>query len=146
MTTCILGAGWGSSATARSVTPGMGDTLSSRIVDTPKSWPVHNIKVLDDEINSAPDYAKLSGFSYPQRRIDISTEWAEFLNPTIVEYGGNSTVIDMILRGSSKPLGEVRIAHVLTATLATGLARSCIELDWQGTVLYSLQTSTMMTC
>ena len=72
ITTCTLGAGWGSSLA--SVSEAYSDnTFFTNLFDVPKSWPntvevVSNVKVT---VQSLSNYANLSGYAYPQRKITL---------------------------------------------------------------------------
>ena len=130
ITACTLSAGWGTSALTMDYA---NQAFSSVMTHIPKSWPVERTQLGSGEVASVPDYANISGFAYPQRRIVLSRDWMRFINPTITisdEY--NSTAIHQFLTWPKIPISETAIAHLLTAVLTMGLARSGKNLQWQG--------------
>ena len=128
ITTCTIGAGWGTS-TVRT------DSLDIRafystIVDVPSSFPLYTFVSGETEDQSDPNFANISGFQYPQRRIDVSPKWAEFLNPSIPSSSGdsNTTVFNSLLSSSSTPYNDVGIAKILGIMVVSGLGRHGVEL------------------
>lgn len=130
ITTCTLGAGWGTTSV-------FSDFLStaqfySSIYGVPESFKT----VLGSHSGlpvGAPDFANSSGFAFPQRRISISPEWAKFLNPLVTLPDGSITsMINIYLSTTLVPYGEIGIAKVLSLMLATGLSKTGRELPWQG--------------
>ena len=139
VTTCTLSAGWGTSAIQQHQSSG--PSYFSTITNTPKSWPVHDDHILGYGFTSRPDYGNLSGFAYPQRRVQVSADWAEYLNPAIaISENSSSTVMHLLLSAVSVPPTETVVAHVLTALVASGLGRNGIQLKTQG-MLYRFRTS-----
>ena len=135
ITTCTFGAGWGSSiATLYS---SQDSSFFSNMYGTPKSWPTQEEEVFAEIVTiSIPNYANLSGFAYPQRRITLITDWARFLNPIIpVTKDYNSSTIHLLLTSSPGNTDSIGIPKVLAGYLASGLARNGMNLEWQGTTL-----------
>ena len=127
MTTCTLGAGWGSSQAAYS--DKYGDLFFSNMDHLPKDWLVQTHSFTQDTLITVPDFGNLSGFAYPQRRIDVSSEWAEAVNPTlIVSETYNTSVINVMLSQEPASVDEVAIRRITATMLAYGLATSGIQL------------------
>lgn len=132
ITTCTLGAGWGTS-TVRTDTLDAGSFYST-IVGTPASWPLYTFMSGESELQSDPNFANISGFQYPQRRIDLSPRWAEYLNPVISSTDGrNTTVFNEFLSTSPTTFHEAGIAKIIGIMLSSGLGRHGGDLGWQGT-------------
>ena len=133
VTSCTLGAGWGTSSIVSDHTL-QDDLFFSQMSDTPKDWPVQNeIPFVQDVALSIPNYANLSGFVYPQRRIALSKDWLEFLNPTIyVSETYSTTAMHSIFTSVPGFTDAEDIPQVLAVMLACGLARNGVELPWQG--------------
>ena len=134
--TCTLNAGWGSSTLMRmSQEPG---EIFSRMSNIPSSGTNHKSKIdgYGYVYTTAPSFANISNFSYPQRRISVSKNWMEFLNPAVV-LPDNSTdnYISLALRARSsetpQPI-ENNLAQLLNVLLATALANAERGSDWQG--------------
>lgn len=141
ITTCTLGAGWGTSAIH--VSTAAGGMFYSTMANTPKSWPVHDRRYINQDTGtlSLPDYANISGYVYPQRRIDISSHWARFLDPAIVGLGDyNTTALNSFMAIIDGPSGESASAYILNVMLTTGLARTGVEYGWQGTLHQVVET------
>ena len=144
MTTCTLNAGWGSSALMSAV--GITDKIDSHMSNVPSSW--LNGKIAADAygyvFSTMPNFANTSNFLYPQRRISVSKNGIQFLNPTIV-LPDNSTGSFMSLtlsRLHSQPT-EANMAQMLSLLLASGIADFGTRYDWAG--IYD-QCSKMLNC
>lgn len=131
ITTCTLNAGWGSSEVLSGSE--RNNEIFSRMSNLPSSWPI------DEKSNdvfgymavSVPNFANISNFSYPQRRVNISTSWMEFLNPTFV-LADKSTGNFMTLALSSVSPTEEHFAQYLAVILACALSDSGKGHDWEG--------------
>ena len=130
ITICTMGAGWGTSSLYMSSI--LFDLFNSQIARTPKSFPIKNIDSFgNDIVYSAPTYANLSGYTYPQRRINLSTTWLRYLNPIVTSDGYNSTAMHILLASTPGFIDVGGTAQLLSLALASGLARSGINLGWQ---------------
>lgn len=83
------------------------------------------------------DMSKLYAFeypSYPQRPIVIDSEWAKYLNPTILTQ--NTTVWELIMRQKFFPNAEnpVPVEGALTAMMINGLTRVGMGRNLQGSI------------
>ena len=134
ITTCTLGAGWGTSTAIMS--EALTGIFYSQVSGTPKSWPVQSeITFQQDATISVPSFGNLSGFVYPQRRITLSKDWLEYLNPVVpVTKTVNTTAMHAALTSDLKFSDEKGISQILSLVLACGLARKGIDLGLQGLI------------
>ncbi|MCJ1268679.1 hypothetical protein MMC22_008567 [Lobaria immixta] len=88
-----------------------------------------------------PNFANISNFLYPQRRISVSKNWIQFLNPTIVllENSTGSFMSLILSRLHSQPT-ETNMAQMLSLFLANGMADFGTRYDW--TVFSDLKNAT----
>ena len=130
--TCTLKAGWGTS-TVRTDALDQG-IFYSTITGIPSSWPTFTFNSGEVEDESDPNFANYSGFQYPQRLIDISPDWAAFLNPLVpTGDGGNTSAINAYISTSStEAYNEVGMAKLLGIMLTSGLGRNGASSSWQG--------------
>ena len=139
ITTCTLNAGWGSS-TALSSTQTFGN-IYSHMSNIPSFG--SDARIVDDNYgylySDIPIFSNLSNFLYPQRRISISKNWMEFLNPYVV-LGTNLTEKFMSFALSSvqsqytevlQP-SEANVARLMTLLLSVAMADIGSGYDWQG--------------
>ncbi|KAI4234047.1 MAG: hypothetical protein LQ349_004031 [Xanthoria aureola] len=136
---CTLGAGWGPS-TLNTSTQLLGSSgVKSRISDpevVAKKVFSYKSTEQDPGLPKAEDVAKLSdGFfvfpAYPERLINVSTNWAQYLNPMIVDEG--VTVFHRLMQANiSDDHPRVSAAIILPSLLANGLARIGFESSLQG--------------
>ena len=120
VTTCTMSAGWGTSLLYTDTLEQ--DLFTSSISNVPKSWPVQSFLEGPQGSWDTPDYANLSGFAYPQRRMTISATWAEFLNPVTEEANSSHTTpINSILSSTNNPSEEF-IAAILSILVTSGLS------------------------
>ena len=128
---CTLKAGWGTS-TVRTDLLEEG-LFFSTIVGPPPSWPTYTFKSGESEEESDPNFANYSGYQYPQRLIDISPQWAFYLNPSVPSAdGGNTSLINSFLAPSPELYGETGVAKILGIMLTSGLGRNGASTSWQG--------------
>ena len=134
ITTCTLGAGWGTSLI--NLSEFYGDVYFSRMHGLPAYWPNRVQTVIRNIAQGLPNYANISGYTFPQRRINIAKDWAEYLNPTI-EIAGNqtTTAINMLISANPGQVEGVGIPRTLVSMLSNGLARNGIERGFQGDAL-----------
>ena len=139
ITACTLGAGWGTSSLFKNFHNSA--SFFSTIAGVPDSYRTIPIDLGNARSASVPDFSNISGFAYPQRRITISTSWAQFLNPVFTQPdGSNTTIIHKYMTASSKPFGDVGIAKIMSLILAVGLSTYGNELSWQGTLSTTITT------
>ncbi|MCJ1467198.1 hypothetical protein MMC07_005821 [Pseudocyphellaria aurata] len=129
--TCTLNAGWGSSSIMSfSSYP---HRIWTHTSNTPSLW--HTKKDVVDPYgyiySNPPIFATHSNFSYPQRRISISKNWMEFLNPTFI-LANNSTekFISLVLSTVQSPPTEAIAAQLMSVLLAGALSNTGTEYDW----------------
>lgn len=80
-----------------------------------------------------PDFANISKFAYPQRRLTISEKWTEFLNPTVeLPDGANTTAIHQYFSAFPSELTEVGTSRIMALILSAGLSRTGKELHVSG--------------
>ncbi|KAI9872891.1 MAG: hypothetical protein M1830_001086 [Pleopsidium flavum] len=129
ITTCTLGAGWGTSSLNTDISSAY--TFFSTITGVPSYFRTVQTST-EPQIFSVPDFANISGYAFPQRRIKISEDWAQFLNPTFIKPdGSNTTMIHNYMSASSYPLGEIGTSKIMSAILTAGLSLVGNELSWQ---------------
>ncbi|KAI4268412.1 MAG: hypothetical protein L6R38_007850 [Xanthoria sp. 2 TBL-2021] len=128
---CNVAAGWGSSSMNMSSSPAASGTgLASSSIHDP-----------DLALPQADDYSRRIAESvitfelpmFPQRKINISREWAEYLNPLIPTL--NMTVFNALM--SVKLIGheDTTSANIILAgLLANGLARTGFNSQLQGEI------------
>ncbi|KAI4180232.1 MAG: hypothetical protein L6R41_007370 [Letrouitia leprolyta] len=128
---CNVAAGWGSSSMNMSSSPAASGTdwASSSIYDSTGTLP------------QAEDYSQRIAESvltfklplFPQRPINISTSWAEYLNPQIPTL--NTTVFNTLMARKLDRKPDSTSANIILAGLvANGLSRTAFEARLQGTV------------
>ena len=136
ITTCTIGAGWGTSSMLTSFSddgvyfkptglPGSYATLLKEQGSTPFG---------DGSLSFGwPIYANVSGFAYPERPIQLPPQWLAYLNPvSTLQSGTNGTIINDYMSSFPPNLGPLDIAQILTYMLHGGLAISGLNLAWQG--------------
>ena len=146
ITTCTLNAGWGSS-TALSSTQTFGN-IYSHMSNIPSFG--SDARIVDDNYgylySDIPIFANISNFAYPQRRISISKNWMEFLNPTVV-LGTNLTgkFISLALSSLQSQYTEVlqpseaNVARLMTLLLSVAMADTGSGYDWEGSYSHGLK-------
>ena len=126
---CNVAAGWGSSSMNMSSSPAASGTglASSSIYDP------------DSALPQADDYSRRIADSvitfelplFPQRKINISREWAEYLNPLIPTL--NMTVFNALMSVKLIDHEDTTSANIILAgLLANGLARIGFNSQLQG--------------
>ena len=138
ITACTLKAGWGTSAVRTDASEA--SEYYSTITGVPSFWPTYTFNhqgAAEDE--SDPNFANFSGYQYPQRLINISPDWAAFLNPLMANGNGtNTTLINTYLMATITPASETDIAKLLGIMLTSGLGRNGVGAAWQGRLKASL--------
>ena len=80
-----------------------------------------------------PIVANVSGYSYPQVPIQLSTSWLVALNPTVTLANGTETpAINYYMSSSPEGLSEWQIAKVFSLMLVTGLSKIGSDLPFRG--------------
>lgn len=131
ITTCTLGAGWGSSKLMTDFAHPW--DVRTSITKIPPSW---YQEVRQDAYgfvtSSAPIFVNESGSSYPQVHVNISKSWMEFINPTVI-LPDNSTANLATLMMLSIPLppSESDTAYILTILLTVALSDPRAKYDWK---------------
>ena len=126
ITTCTVGAGWGSSRLLNY--GGKSQILFSSMTNSPSLS--HKFFSSQDPaglvVQDVPDFVNISGSAYPQRRIHIAPGWAEYINP-LVSIGPNQTTtfIDSSWVGiEEEELTESYVARFFSIMIANGLSRN----------------------
>ncbi|KAL8735024.1 MAG: hypothetical protein Q9166_001149 [cf. Caloplaca sp. 2 TL-2023] len=128
---CNVAAGWGSSSMNMSSSPAASGTglASSSIYDP------------DSALPQAQDYSKRVADSvitfelplFPQRKISIKSDWAEYLNPRIAT--PNTTVINALMGRKLMEEEDTTSANIILAGLvANGLSRTGFNSRLQGEI------------
>ncbi|MCJ1268517.1 hypothetical protein MMC22_008405 [Lobaria immixta] len=131
---CNIAAGWGTSALQTHTMSGGQGVVSSRMArgkTQSESVPSdQRLIVPDAEAKGLPfDYSAF----YPQRHINVTKEWAEFLNPFIPSL--NVSVIDLLMQKQAfldAPGFTAQTA--LSMLMVNGLSRSGFSRQLQGSV------------
>lgn len=131
LTTCTLGAGWGTSSLQSALTS-PNDFLSS-ITRVPNSVPTGG-SILNQIPFGYPVYSNFSGYAYPQQRISISTEWLNYLNPFIATADGSNTTLINAYLSVALPVeySETATAKILSLMLTAGLSKVGYALSAEG--------------
>lgn len=128
---CNIAAGWGSSSMNMSSSPAASGT----------DWASSSIYDPDGILPQAKDYSQKIAESvltfkyplFPQRPINISTTWAEYLNPQIPSL--NTTVINTFMTRKLDRKPDSTSANIILAGLfANGLSRTAFNTRLQGTL------------
>ena len=137
---CNLSAGWGTAALSMSTVDGGTSAMTSQVtngdahITPPSSIQLTNIPTNQGtNDNGNTNYFDYHLPDYPQQVINISTDWAQYLNPAIA--GLNTSVINAILQErvfSCSPRVSAEIA--LASLVVNGLAKSGANSQLQGTV------------
>ncbi|KAI4239729.1 MAG: hypothetical protein L6R40_005474 [Gallowayella cf. fulva] len=128
---CNVAAGWGSSSMNMSSSPAASGTgLTSSSIYDPES-----------SLAQANDYSRRTAESvlryklplFPQRKINISGDWAQYLNPQIPTM--NTTVINALMARKLKDQDDSTSANIILAgLLANGLSRTGFNSQLQGEI------------
>jgi hypothetical protein len=130
ITTCTLNAGWGSSQIALHSRQDL--DVYSHMAANPAGWPPETAQSMDIAsviFRGRPDFANLSGSAYPEKRLQITSEWMNFLNPMVQLFPDlNSTAISYFLPGLGKQPSEDDFARFISIWLASALARTGLAI------------------
>ena len=133
--TCNIAAGWGLSTLNISSTLGAPGSVQSQIDfqhldEEMRGWPPKEDN--DTEISSSLEeqaVLRTYGFfdlpTFPQRLITLTAEWAKYLNPSVSNAGGNTTVFKTLMDSNLGPTNNgLSIQIILASLVANGLSRS----------------------
>ncbi|MCJ1264493.1 hypothetical protein MMC22_004365 [Lobaria immixta] len=131
ITACTLNAGWGSSTLMTA--SGQYDEILSRMSNVPSSW-VQKGSANDAYgylFSTRPNFSNTSNFLYPQRRISVSKDWIQFLNPTVL-LPDNSTesLMSLVLSKLQSQPTEANMAQLLNVLLANGISSPGPKHGW----------------
>lgn len=134
ITTCTLNAGWGSSL---AFTDNIDAEISSHMTQLPSSWDAQTIftDTYENLFQSFPMFGKRSNFSfsYPQRHINISKSYMDFINPEVIRLDNSSFgLVSGIMSLLPSQPQEHDLAWVLSMLLATALSSTGNYLDAAG--------------
>lgn len=87
-----------------------------------------------------PVFTNTSNLHFPERRISVSKNWMNFLNPTFI-LGDNSTttLISSWLSSAENQLEEWQVAGMFTVLISLALSNTGKEADWGGIYRYTLR-------
>ena len=134
---CNLAAGWGTTTLQMHTAAGATSSVAS---DTTQDDAVPFSSDVDKQLptqSENTDYMFSWGQGYPQRPINVTQDWAQYLNPTVKT--ANRSVFDIIMQQHivlQGPESYFAIAlsatNTLAAMIANGLARIGFESTLQG--------------
>ena len=134
---CTVGAGWGTSRLNVSTRLGVPNTVLSEpaLKDNKYSSPVpddpETKAALSQGSQTADTYVFYGYPFFPQRKVTVSEEWAEYLNPSII--GLNTTIFNHLMSSGSTVLDDAQIASIILASLlANGLSNIGSDTHLQG--------------
>ncbi|KAI4269455.1 MAG: hypothetical protein LQ337_007268 [Flavoplaca oasis] len=128
---CNVAAGWGSSSMNMSKSPAASGTglASSNVYDPDSALPQRD----DYSRRIADSVISFELPMFPQRKINISSDWAEYLNPLIPNL--NMTVFNALMSVKLVDHEDTTSANIILAGLvASGLARTGFESQLQGEI------------
>lgn len=135
---CNIAAGWGTTTLQMHTSGGSTSSITSRIAGDESENSTGSRQV--EPIFSTEDTS--SEFSwqypeYPQRPINVTRDWAQYLNPTV--QSANRSVFDLIMQNALVVQGPessfeaaAAVGVTLTSMMANGLARIGFESTLQG--------------
>ena len=133
ITTCTLGAGWGSSEI---MSEGRNPfSISSPMTKVPSSWIQGTVP--NDPYGyittKSPIFVNQSRFSYPQLHINISKSWMELINPTLILLDNSTISLAASLMSSLSPSpSELDIAFIFNVLFTAALANTGLEYNSKG--------------
>ena len=131
---CNLSAGWGTAALSMHTSSGGIGPVSS--LQQNFNHTTGSVSIQSTNIPPAEAHGNVIDFHlpfYPQQVINVTQEWAEYLNPKLSEL--NTSVINTLLQNwefSCSPRTSAEIA--LSTLLVNGIAKSGVGSSLQGTV------------
>ena len=137
--TCTLGAGWGSSILNASESFDLRRGEVTSLVNPAAAMSIaqiiYSLSKKENGGGSVEDYVEITRDFllplYPERTINISESWSQYLNPTVADL--NTTVFHQLMQGNIT-YREPRVSAgiILTSLLANGLSRNGIDSQLQG--------------
>lgn len=134
---CTVCAGWGTSRLNDSTRLGVSNTVLSEptLKDDNYSSPAPEDPTTKAGLFQGPQIEGSYGFYgypfFPQRKVTVSEEWAEYLNPSII--GLNTTVFNHLMTSGSTVLDDAQTASIiLSSLLANGLSNIGSDTHLQG--------------
>lgn len=114
---CTFNAGWGSSVLMTDSVQYA--TITSHRMNSPRTEKDMGLSDAYGYIySSVPDFSDISNLPYPERRISVSKDWMNFLNPIFV-LGDNSTTtfISRWLSSAELPIKEGHVARMFAVLI-----------------------------
>ena len=136
ITTCTIGAGWGSSSMLTSFSDNNVYFSPTELLSSYKSL-LNNEGDLPVGLGLVPTFdtvfANVSGFAYPQRPMQMPPEWLACLNPvSTLPDGTNKNVVNAYMLLVPAHLEPFSVAKILLCMVEAGFAISGLNLPWQG--------------
>lgn len=129
---CTSDAGWGSSAIMNDFVQ-YGSIVSHRMNDPRKDSDMGASDPYGYVYSSVPDFTNISILPFPERRISVSENWMNFINPTLVLADNSTTTfISRYLSSARLQLEEGHVARMLTVFLAIALSNTNLDVGWMG--------------
>lgn len=129
---CTSDVGWGSSVIETDAVTNE-DVVSHRTKSLPGEKPYRISDAYGYQYVSTPDFSSFSSLPYPERRISVSKNWMELLNPTFVlNDNSTSTLISRYLSFTTHQLEEAYVARMFAVLLSVALSKTGIKLDREG--------------
>lgn len=123
---CTADAGWGSSALITQTTT---TGIQSRRLNSHREKSIVISDTYGYAYTSSPDFSNVSNLPFPERRITVSMNWMNFVNPVVVlADNSTTTVISQILSSATVQLEEAQVARVFSDLLCAVLAETNRDL------------------
>lgn len=134
---CTSDAGWGSSAIMTYIGQ-LGYVTSRRMKNAPRDNSFGEFDAYGYVYLTALEFANTSSRLFPERRISVSKDWMNFLNPIFVSADNSTTTfISRWLSSATVQLEEGHVARMFAVLLSVALSNTGIELGWKGIYEYS---------
>lgn len=137
---CNIAAGWGTTTLQMHTSGGSTSSITSKITSNESIPGVTNPKniFLNTDFTEDTNWELSWHYpEYPQRPINVTRDWAQYLNPTVKSL--NTSVFDLmmqrclVMQGPELlPFIAAQIGSTLAAMMANGLARISFESTLQG--------------
>ena len=139
---CTISAGWGASTMNTSTFGGGSETVVSEIVHFDLG------KIIDDRVTGSSPITEQSSLmdtafymlpEYPQKLVNVTEDWAQYLNPSISR--SNTTVFNRLMSSHLlTPNIAISAKIILASLMSNGLARIGSTSQLQGTLKTVLQS------